>query len=127
MLTLGCNQISDISLLYRMNYKNLKELDFQHNNITDITVFEKVKFELLENLDLSYNKISLIDGLDKANMKKLKVLDLSNNDISDVKQFGKISNLINLKTLCIKGPKITEEKYSEIFSYLTLKNNGIIC
>ena len=74
-----------------MNYKNLKELDFQNNNITDITVFEKVKFELLENLDLSDNKISLIDGLDKANMKKLKVLDLSNNDISDVKQFGKIS------------------------------------
>ena len=127
MLTLGCNQISDISLLYRMNYKNLKKLDFQHNNITDITVFEKVKFELLENLDLSDNKISLIDGLDKANMKKLKVLDLSNNDISDVKQFGKISNLINLKTLCVKGPKITEEKFSEIFSYLTLKNNGIIC
>ena len=126
-LDLGFNQISDISLLYKLNCKNLKKLDFQHNNIIDITVFEKVKFELLEKLDLSDNKISLIDGLDKANMKKLKVLDLSNNDISDVKQFGKISNLINLKTLCVKGPKITEEKFSEIFSYLTLKNNGIIC
>ena len=121
ILDLGNNQLSDISLLHNMNFKNLKELFLGSNYISDLNVFEKVKFDKLEILDLSGNKIEVIDGLDEANFKLLKELNLSKNLIKDMKQFEKINKLINLQRLGLRGNKIEEGKYNEIYSYLKLK------
>ena len=52
------NKISNIDILEKVNFKELKELYLNYNNISDIKVLENVKFEKLEKLDLSDNKIS---------------------------------------------------------------------
>ena len=98
---MGCNKIADISLLQKMNFKNL------------IT------------LNLNNNKIEVIDGLVKANFKMLKSLDLSDNNISDVKQFEKIIIFQKLETLRVRGRKLDEKNYEEIYSFLKAKYNNI--
>ena len=39
----------------------LEKLDLQHNFISDINILQKVNFKNLKELNLSYNKISNID------------------------------------------------------------------
>ena len=56
-MNLGKNKISDINVLEKVNFKELKELDLEGNNISDISVFEKIKFEKLEVLWLEDNLI----------------------------------------------------------------------
>ena len=62
VLDLSENNISDINILEKVNFKELKELYLGHNNfISDIKILEKVKFEKLEVLSLSENEISDIN------------------------------------------------------------------
>ena len=56
---MGENNISNIDILLKFNFKELKELYLSNNKISDIKVLEKVKFEKLEFLDLSLNEIDL--------------------------------------------------------------------
>ena len=50
--------LSDINVLEKVNFKELKELALNSNIITDIKVLEKVKFDKLEILCLNSNFIS---------------------------------------------------------------------
>ena len=52
--------LSDINILEKVNFKELKELDLSWNNISNIEVLEKVKFEKLEKLLLFGNNIDEI-------------------------------------------------------------------
>ena len=50
------------------------------NEITNINILEKLDFKNLREIDLSYNKISDIKILEKVRFKNLKILNLQNND-----------------------------------------------
>ena len=79
--------ITNMDILENVNFKELKkikikkELDFYNTNISDIKVLEKIKFGNLKKLNLSGNKISNIDILESVGFKELKELDLSHNYI----------------------------------------------
>ena len=66
------NEISDINILEKVNFKELIRLYLNNNEISDIQVLEKVKFEKLEVLYLHRNKINL--KKDKLIISKLKSL-----------------------------------------------------
>ena len=59
ILDLNFNNLSDINVLEKVDFKELKELNLRGNNIKDINVLEKVRFKELNILDLSLNKINL--------------------------------------------------------------------
>ena len=64
-----------------------------YNEISDIRILEKVNFKELNNLDLSNNEIIDIHILEKVNFKKLKKLDLCGNKINEEEKYSKSINL----------------------------------
>ena len=58
-LNISNNQISEINILEKVNFKGLKELNLSSNEISDINILEKVNFKELKELDLSYNGIEV--------------------------------------------------------------------
>ena len=55
---MGNNLISDINILSKVNFKELKGLGLSNNNISDINVLGKIKFEKLKRIHLKNNKIN---------------------------------------------------------------------
>ena len=51
------NEISDINILEKVNFKKLNKLDLSWNKISDIKILEKVNFKELKELNLRFNKI----------------------------------------------------------------------
>ena len=74
----------DISILSKIDLRNLKTLDLTGGGITDISALENVNFEKLERLIFFYNKISDISILGRVNFKELKELDFNRNNIYDI-------------------------------------------
>ena len=58
-----------ISILSKIDLRNLKTLDLTGGGITDISALENVNFEKLERLIFFYNKISDISILGRVNLK----------------------------------------------------------
>ena len=56
-INLNNNQISDITILEKVKFPEIKNLSFFQNNISDIKFFERVKFDKLVSLDLRSNTI----------------------------------------------------------------------
>ena len=56
---LASNNIDDIDILEKVNFKELKKIDLYGNHISNINILEKVKFEKLEELNLLKNKIGV--------------------------------------------------------------------
>ena len=56
---MSSNEISDINVLEKTNFKELKYLGLSSNKISDISVFENFKLNNLEKLDIKYNEINL--------------------------------------------------------------------
>jgi len=52
MIYLSNNKISNINILEKVNFKDLKKLDLGCNKISDIKVLEYVKFAKLEYIYL---------------------------------------------------------------------------
>ena len=63
------NKISDINILEKVDFKELKELNLSLNKISNINVLEKVDFAELKELNLSFNNISDKNVLKKVNFK----------------------------------------------------------
>ena len=57
------NEISDINVLDKVNFKELNELNLRSNKISDISLFEKVNFKELDGLDLKNNLINENDSI----------------------------------------------------------------
>ena len=66
------------------------------NNILDLSVLEKVNFRELEVLDLVNNKISNVNAIENANFKRLNYLDISYNSINLVEN-SPILNILKSK------------------------------
>ena len=62
ILDLKENIISDINILEKVNFRELKKLDLSSNNISDIQVLKNIHFEKLEILFIHGNKIDLIEN-----------------------------------------------------------------
>ena len=97
-LNLSYNEISDINILEKVKFKELKVLNLINNKISDIKVLENVNFKKLEKLKLNYNKISDIKILENVDFKELNKLDLRSNEISDIKVLENV-NFKELKEL----------------------------
>ena len=69
----GWNKISDINILEKANFKELKELYLNYNQISDINVFEKVKFKKLQKLNLDKNNIDKIKNESLISYLKSKI------------------------------------------------------
>ena len=104
-LNLMNNNISDISVLERMNLIELKELLLKNNIIEDISALGKTKLPKIEILDLNSNKISDINILSKVKFETLKELYLSKNKISDITVFQNVK-FPNLEYLSLKENNI---------------------
>ena len=91
-------EISDLNILEKVNFKHLKLLRIIYNSISDISVLEKVNFRELNYLDFQSNKILNIDVLDKVKFEKLEVLCLNCNHFEDITVLAKV-NFPNLKSL----------------------------
>ena len=117
VLNLSYIKISDIKVLEKVDFKELKELYLSGNKISDIKVFD---FKELEKLDLSNNKISDIKILEKVDFKELKVLDLWQNNISDITVLKK-ANFKELEKLNLSGNNINKKGNYLILSKLKSK------
>jgi len=69
---LSHNKITNIDILEKVNFRELKELDLYINDFKDISVLEKVKFEKLEVLDLMDISFANAEVLFKVNFPNLK-------------------------------------------------------
>ena len=97
--------MSDINVLNKVNFKNLKELYLHKNNIFYINVLENAKFENLILSNLGENKISDISVLERVNFRELETLYLQKNNISDIKVLEN-AKFEKLKALNISTNKI---------------------
>jgi hypothetical protein len=79
-LTVKKLAIEDPSILNRIQFNTLKELDLSFNKIEDISVFSSVPFTHLLSLNISFNKISKITAFEKIKFKSLKKISLFGND-----------------------------------------------
>ena len=68
--------MSNIDVLEKVNFKQLKELYLRNNEISDIKVLEKANFAKLEILDLSNNEINEIENSDTTLVLKSKIKNL---------------------------------------------------
>ena len=92
------NEISNIDVLEKVNYPDLKELRLNNNKIKDISVLEYVNFDKLQILYLSDNLITNISVLEKVDFDQLRELWLFNNKIMDINSLN--SEISALKDLC---------------------------
>ena len=106
-LYLNYNRISDINILEKVNFKELNKLVLSDNIISDINILEKVDFKELKKLDLSFNEISDIRISEKVNFKELKELYLSFNEISDINILEKV-NFKKLNILYLRMNEISD-------------------
>ena len=121
-LYLDDNKISDINVLDKVNFEELKTLKLYGNEISDIDVFENSNFPELKNLNLARNKISNIDSLGKSEFKtELKELFLNHNP--DIKDINALINLENLKVLYVlmQNNKIDRGKCEKTINYFRKK------
>ena len=94
VLDLNENNISDIKVLEKVNFKNLEKLYLSNNyDLADINILEDVNFRELKELDLSWNNISDIKVFEKVKFEKLELLDLFGNNIDMNNNEGIINNL----------------------------------
>lgn len=106
-LNISDNNITDISILNKCRFKELKHFDLSNNKISDITVLKEFKFQKLNELYLNQNKISNIEPLSKIDLTHLLRINLSYNNIDDINTFYRV-NAPQLKYLNLSHNKIED-------------------
>ena len=109
-----------------------KELNLNNKNIGNIELelLSGIEFKNLEEINLNHNKISNIEPI--KNFKKVKKIDLSYNKIQDIKPVKEIFKnnmelkVINLSNNKIKDIKIIKESISKSIIEINLDNNNLI-
>ena len=74
------NQIDNIEVFGKVNFKKLKNLNLNGNKISSVEVFTMVKFLDMDSLDLEYNQINNIEAFNNLPFNSLKHLGLRNNN-----------------------------------------------
>lgn len=106
-LLLVGNNIFDINSIEFLKTENLVFLDLSNNEISDLKVFEKVNFRELKKLFLVQNYIKYIGSFKNSKMENLEILSLNDNKIYDISVFKQV-NFKNLKELYLDNNDIYE-------------------
>ena len=72
-MSLYSNNISDISVLEKVNFKELADLNLARNKIKNIKIFEKIKFDKLERLNLRSNSLNNDECIPIINKLRKKI------------------------------------------------------
>lgn len=91
---------NDLSILKKLNLKNLKKLNLKGNFINNIEPLLYCEFDELETLDLEGNNLNYksMKDFDRMKFKKINFINLYINEINSIKIFEKVSQF---KTLTI--------------------------
>src|SRR5690606_20540129 len=110
-----------------LNSKKLKKLDLSVSvNLSDDPVskgFSDINLlkDSLVELRLNATKINYPLPESLCELSKLKILDLVNNDSDLLRMPDRISDLISLETLYIRGTRMPFSEVEKILSEVTLK------
>jgi len=102
----------------------IRKLKLTNNKIEDPSILNRIQFDFLEELDLSSNNIKNLKFLKGMKAKNLKRLYLNNNfihDLSPLKQH--ISNFPDLESIMLANNyfNFEETKFSKILEFLEYK------
>ena len=118
----------ELSLLSGVYFKNLKEINLNHNIISDITSLKD--FKNLKNMDLSFNNINNITALKEIseNNKNLEKINLNNNNIKtvDILKQNIFPNIIEINLDNNNIIKKDIEEIREIIENRKLKKNDML-
>ena len=103
------------------NGNKIRKLKLTNNNIEDPSILNRIQFDFLEELDLSSNKIKSLKFLKGMKAKNLKRLFLNNNliyDLSPLKQ--NIKNFPDLEYIMLDQNIFNPEEI-KFFEYKGIK------
>ena len=119
------------------DFPNLKKLTLKNSNISDISVLTKINFLSLEKLNLNSNDLgdNMIDNIHKIKAPNLKNLNLSFNYFTDFRLFTAVEIFENLEIFKMEKNPFNENvdinTINKEYNFLSLKKlyliNGIFC
>ena len=133
----NCN-LSDVSVLNKINKEYTLSLSLRNNNIKDVSSLDDEHAEKCYSIDLSENKnitgiekfknayyVTLQDcGIENLNevtkLEKVSNLDLKNNNVHDVSDLSKLKNL---ESLSLEGNKELSGKFDLDYTYVINLSN----
>jgi len=122
----GDSMLKNISIIISCKSKNrIKKLKLKANKIVDPTIINRIQFNCLEELDLSMNNIKSLNFLKGLKAKELTCLFLDNNNINDLSILYNIKELFpNLKSISLNNNNFNpeESKYKALTKYLNCQN-----
>ena len=128
-LDISQNNITNISMLDKCRFKELKYFNISNNKINDITVLKEFKFQKLEELYLNQNNICNLEPLTKMDLTHVLRINLSNNNIADLNAFNRISapklQYLNLSHNSIEDIQVFGTVEFKDLKELYLDNNKI--
>ena len=93
------------------DFSNLIKLSLKNNNISDISVLTKIEFDNLEKLNLNTNQLDddMIDNIENIKAENLKSLNLSFNYFTNFKLFKAINKFQYLEIFKLESNPFDEE------------------
>ena len=119
-LNFSKNLISNINVFKDMKFPKLNEFILNNNKITDLEPLSQIDLTNIQTIDLSFNCIDDINVFYRVNVPHLKYLNLSNNNIKEITIFSSIdSRFTALKELYLNNNQINQDIYSDLLELLT--------
>lgn len=134
VLSLKNNNIFDVKILIKCNFKNLEELYLDINKIDDniLTYMKDMKFEKLKVFSLKQNYLTDYRVFEEVKVfQNLKKFDISSNRLFKNKEFfeNKIIDLNNIEELILSNGVFDENSINNIssFNVQNLKSLDLSC
>lgn len=134
VLSLKNNNIFDVKILIKCNFKNLEELYLDINKIDDniLTYMKGMKFEKLKVFSLKQNYLTDYRVFEEVKVfQNLKKFDISSNRLFKNKEFfeNKIIDLNNIEELILSNGVFDENSINNIssFNVQNLKSLDLSC
>ena len=116
-------------IISHKNKNRITKLNLNNNIIVDPSLLNRIQFDYLEELDLSANNIKSLDFLKGMKAKKLEYLYLDNNNINDLSPLKNddFENVFDNLTISLKNNNFDEKdpKISKISDDIKEVNEAI--
>ena len=111
-------------IISHKNKNKIQKLKLNRNKIEDPSILNRIQFDFLEELDLSSNNIKnlkFIKGMKAKNLKRLYLNNNYVNDLSPLKQ--NINNFPDLESIILDNNtfNLEESKYNDILKFFEYK------
>ena len=116
-------------IISQKNKNKIRKLKLRRNKIEDPSILNRILFNFLEELDLSSNNIKNLKFLKGMKAKNLKRLYLNDNYINDLSPLYNIKEYFqDLNTISLNNNNFNPEasKFKHLIVYLEYKNIEII-